>query len=242
MPKKINVVSLSDIKPIESEDDVSVVNNDEVTQIKETARSASSYANMAEAIKEEEALNPPEDNPVEEASKPKPKRKPPVKKQLIGGELLSHNKVIAKPKVVEETVAVVEPVPEPVIEVKEEIPQKKVKTLELVKCPKCDKEMTCRTLRYDHHKTCPGEKVEREKIPVQRRIKKEVVETKQPPAHIHIPEEIIEQPSKRVLGPEAMLLVEQEVKKRIMSSVQDRLHQRLKLKEEKIKKLATQIA
>lgn len=213
MPKKINVVSLSDIKPIESEDDVSVVNNDEVTQIKE-------------AIKEEEALNPPEDNPVEEAPKPKPKRKPPVK----------------KPKVVEEVAQVPEPLPEPVIEVKEEMPQKKVKTLELVKCDKCGKEMTKRTLRYDHHKTCPGEKVEREKIPVQRRIKKEVVETKSSTQPINIPEEIIERPPKGVLGPEALLLVEQEVKKRIQSSVQDRIHQRLKVKEEKIKKLATQIA
>ena len=199
MPKKINVVSLSDIKPIEVEDDT-VQSNDELNQIKE-------------AIKEEEALNPPEDNPVEEASKPKPKRKPPVK----------------KPKVVEEQPpeSAPEPVVEPVVEpVKEEVTQKKVKTLELVECPNCHKQMTKRTLRYDHRKTCPGEKVEREKIPVQRRIKKEVVETKRPPAPIRIPEEIIEQ----------------EVKKRILSSVQDRLHQRLKLKEEKIKKLATQIA
>ena len=222
MPRKINVVSLSDIKPTESEDDVSVVNNDEVTQIKETARPVSSYANMAEAIKEEETLNK-----TIEAPKPKPKRKPPVK----------------KPKVVEETVAVVEPIPEPTPEpVVEQLPkgvlepsskveqpsdpQKKVKTLELVECPSCHKQMTKRTLRYDHHKICPGEKVDREQIPVQRRIKKEVVETKQPPAPMRIPEDIIEQ----------------EVKKRIQSSIQDRMQQRLKLKEERIKKLASQIA
>ena len=82
--------------------------------------------------------------------------------------------------------------------------------------------MTKRTLRYDHDKTCPGQKIERETIPVQRRIKKEPVEQKQ----ITIPEE----------------LIVQEVQKRMQNSVQDRIHHKLKLKEERIKKLASQIA
>ena len=102
-----------------------------------------------------------EDKPlVEEETKPKPKRKPPVK----------------KPKVVEEA-SVVE-APEPVVEtvvepVKEEQPQKKVKTLELVKCGKCGKEMTQRTLRYDHDKTCKGAPIKREDITIKKRIKKD---------------------------------------------------------------------
>ena len=88
--------------------------------------------------------------------------------------------------------------------------------------------MTKRTLRYDHDKTCPGAKVDREQIPVKRRapVKKEVVETKKiVEDKINIPEHIIEE----------------EVKKRIQSSFQDRIQQRMKLKEDRMKKLSSQI-
>ena len=85
--------------------------------------------------------------------------------------------------------------------------------------------MTQRTLRYDHDKTCKGAPVKREDIPVQKRVKKDIPKQKES-TPISIPEEIIEQ----------------EVKKRIQNTLQDRMHQRLKIKEEKIKKLATQIA
>ena len=201
MPKQINVVSLSDIKPVEEDDIQPTTNNDELNEIKE-------------AIKEEESRNAMEDKPMEEATKPKPKRKPPAKKT----------------KVVEEEVPIPEPIPEPtpepVVEIKEELP-KKVKTLELVKCEKCNKEMTKRTLRYDHDKTCKGAPVKREDIPVKKRVKK-VSSPKQATTQqeIIIPEHIIEQ----------------EVKKRIQLSVQDRMQQRLKLKEERIKKLSANIA
>jgi hypothetical protein len=158
---------------------------------------------IKEEIKKEEETKPVVE--VVEEVKPKPKRKPAVKK-------------------VKEEVAVV--VEQPQEEPKEE--PKKTKTVELVKCDKCGKEMTKRTLRYDHEKTCSGVKIEREKIPVKRRtpVKKEVDEKETVETKINIPEEIIEQ----------------EVKKRIQNSVQDRIHQRMKVKEEKIKKLASQIA
>jgi hypothetical protein len=145
-----------------------------------------------------------------EEVKAKPKRKPPAKKA----------------KVIEETVEPIpESIPEPIPEVKEETPPKKVKTLELVKCEKCNKEMTKRTLRYDHDKTCKGAPIKREDVPVQKRVKK-VVEEKQPTQQVIIPEHIIEQ----------------EIKKRIQSTVQDRVQQRMKLKEERIKKLSAHIA
>ena len=195
MPKKKNVVSLSDIKA--AEEDTVESNNDERNQI-------------TEAIKEEESLNPPVvDQPIEEV-KTKPKRKPAAKKA----------------KVIEEESVVVEPVLEPVVEVKEE-PAKKVKTLELVKCEKCSKEMTKRTLRYDHDKTCKGAPIKREDIPVQKRAKK----TNSPKQQQTLPQTII---------PEH--IIEQEIKKRIQSSLQDRVQQRMKLKEERIKKLSANIA
>ena len=198
MPNKIHVVNLSHIKPAEEDSEEIKNDNDERNQI-------------TEAIKEEEALNPPEEvNPTvidTQEAKPKPKRKAAPKKI----------------KVVEEAAPIPEPVVESIPEPTPE-PQKKVKTLELVKCDKCNKEMTKRTLRYDHPKTCKGAPINREEIPVQKRTK-----PASPPKVVQptvIPDDIIEQ----------------EVKKRIQNSIQDRLHMKLKQKEERIKKLAEKIA
>ena len=103
--------------------------------------------------------------------------------------------------------------------------QKKLKTVELVKCEKCDKELTKRTLRYDHEKTCPGEPIVREALPVKRRgvSKKETEKQTEP---VNIPNE----------------LIEQEVKKRMQLTARDRIQQKMKLRDERIKRLTTQIA
>ena len=58
-----------------------------------------------------------------------------------------------EPPVVEE--------PRPIInvveEVKEEPPvSKNIKTVELVQCPKCNKKLTERTLKYSHEAVCPA--------------------------------------------------------------------------------------
>ena len=81
---------------------------------------------------------------------------------------------------------------------KEDTPQKKTKTIELVECPKCHKQMSKRTLRYDHDKTCKGAPIKREDIPVQKRVKK-VTSPKQTATQqeIIIPEHIIEQEVKK---------------------------------------------
>ena len=44
-----------------------------------------------------------------------------------------------------------------------------MKTLEMVDCEKCGKQMTKTTLRYHHDKTCPGEKVNKEELPVKKK-------------------------------------------------------------------------
>jgi hypothetical protein len=153
---------------------------------------------IKEAIKEEESQQP-------EPISVKPKRKAAAR----------------KPKV-EPVEPVIEQVEEPVIESPKVEQSKKVKTLELVKCDKCNKEMTKRTLRYDHPKTCKGAPINREDIPVQKRTKAptKVVEP------TIIPEDVIEN----------------EVKKRIQNTIQDRMQMKLKQKEERIKKLAEKIA
>jgi len=56
---------------------------------------------------------------------------------------------------VETPVVVTQPL-EPIIE--EQVKEDKiVRTNELVKCPKCDKNVTRKTLKYSHKKTCSGE-------------------------------------------------------------------------------------
>ena len=83
----------------------------------------------------------------------------------------------------------------------------------MVDCEKCGKQMTKTTLRYHHDKTCPGEKVNKEELPV----KKRVVKDKTPP-------EVIEpKPDKAI-------------------TYKDRLNQQIQIKKESIKKLATNIA
>ena len=77
-------------------------------------------------------------------------------------------------------------------------------------------------MRYDHGKNCPGQPIVRDAIPVKRRAP---VKDKKPEVEV-IPDDI----------------VEQEVKKRIQNIAQERLHARLKVKEERIKKLSAHIA
>ena len=145
-----------------------------------------------------------EAGPIEEEVKPKPKRKP--SKKDINSEQVEAEPVEDKPKLKRSTKKIiVEPVePEPVEDIEDIKPKakakrkpkkeiivedltpviepvaevkKNIKTLEQVDCPKCDKPMTKTTLRYHHDKTCPGEKVNREDIPVKKRtIKEKVVE------------------------------------------------------------------
>ena len=79
---------------------------------------------------------------------------------------------------------------------KNQLRHKRKKTVELVKCGKCDKELTKRTLRYDHEKTCPGEPDSRESVPVKRRAPVKKVEVEK---NNHIPVEIIEREMQKQL-------------------------------------------
>ena len=124
--------------------------------------------------------------------KPKPKAKRKPKKEII----------------VEDLTAAVEELPAPV----KELPKKNIKTLEQVECPKCEKPMTKTTLRYHHDKSCSGEKINREDIPVKKRVVKD-----------KIPEVIEPKLDKSAL-------------------YRERLNQQMKIKKEAIKKLATHIA
>ena len=114
-----------------------------------------------------------------------------------------------------------EPTP-PTAEVEEKQPDKKTKTVELVSCPDCEKEMSKKTLRYSHEKNCTGKPVVREEVPVKRRA----------PVKTSKPKEVIEQ---YVSIPEE--IIQQELNKR----VKEQKESRIRAKDEKIKKLAMQI-
>ena len=179
-----------------------------------------------------------EAEPIEEEVKPKPKRKP--SKKDITAEPVEAEPVEDKPKLRRSTKKIiVEPVePEPVEDIEDIKPKakrkpkkeiivedltpviepvaevkKNIKTLEQVDCPKCDKPMTKTTLRYHHEKTCPGEKVNKEQLPVKKRIIKDKVN----------PEVIEPKPDKA-------------------TTYKERLNEHIKIKTESIKKLASNIA
>lgn len=192
---------------------INVVNLTEGRDITEQANEeinreeAEQLNQIKEEIKKEEEVIP-----IEPPTDVKPKRKAAPRK---------------KKEVVEEA-------PPEITQPEEEKPVEKpnkVKTVELVNCPKCKKEMTKRTLRYDHEKTCPGEPIVREAIPVKRRapVKKEK-EVEKKPEEVKTPTEIPNE------------IIEREVNKRLTMTAQERLQQRMRLKDEKIKKLASQIA
>lgn len=139
--KQINVVSLSHIKPIEDGEEGTIKDNDERSQI---------VAN----IKDVEDLREQAIETVEEV-KPKTKRKTPTKTA----------------KVIEENIPVPESTPELPVEPVVETKEKKIRTVELYKCDKCNKELTQRALRYTHPKFCPGEEINRNNVPVKRQAK-----------------------------------------------------------------------
>lgn len=145
--------------------------------------------------------------------KAKAKRKPPLRpKQEV------------KEEIKEEIVSTPPPQKEEVEEKQPEGTETKVKTVELVNCPDCKKEMSKKTLRYTHEKNCTGKPIVREEIPVKRRppAKATAPPAKAKESYVSIPEEIIQQ----------------ELNKR----VKEQREARLRAKDEKIKKLAMNIA
>ena len=196
MVKNIHVVNLSEHETPSAEEEI--------------------LDNIKESIKQEEEVIPKRKPPTKKvkveqqsmeatsSSGPKPKRKPAVRKIKVVNEEPTVEEQIVEP-VLEEEVA------------KETKPAKKIKTVELIQCDKCGKELTKKSLRYSHEKNCPGKPINREELPVKRQTRKpnenEILDVK---------EEIIQK----------------EVEKRIINSRESKM----KLKEEKIKKLAQQIA
>ena len=87
----------------------------------------------------------------------------PVEPVVMKKKRASRAKVVPVPDIEPEVEHEVEPVVvEPVVEVdsedvvKPEDEPRNIKTIELVVCPKCNKKLTSRTLKYSHESVCPG--------------------------------------------------------------------------------------
>ena len=143
--KQINVVHLSEVKPIEDHQDERELVKQSIEQEEQLFEDKVSDATIQE-----------------EAPKQKPKRKSPTKKT----KLIEHE---TKPihELPEEVDTAIETIPKEITKQ----PEKKIKTVELHKCEKCNKEMTQRALRYTHPQYCTGQEVKRNDVPVKRQVK-----------------------------------------------------------------------
>ena len=143
-----------------------------------------------------------------------------------------------------EVVATPEVQAEPTQEVKQEVevvkeePVKKV--VEQVKCPKCDKMMSQKSLRYTHEQNCRGKTVKTEDLPVKRRSKNEVTKSNHqtPTNKKEVYNEIV---GKNVDINTSEVHIPEELKAEVFKSIQ-RQHARLKMREDNLNRLRMQIA
>ena len=92
-----------------------------------------------------------------------------------------------------ETVEEIPPETPPVEETQiNQIPETKTRQQELIKCPKCDKMVTKKTMKYTHKNTCIGE--EQNKLKTEVKQKEKVVEVVKPEPVHDIEEVPIKQP------------------------------------------------
>lgn len=215
MPKKIKVVDLEKTEQQPPPEEI-VVEFDDFSKIKKEVNNIDTYDDKNDN-NEVEVIDNNNNNEIKEKKVRKPRA---TKKNIIVEEVKPIEE--DKPVIIEEVKPVVI---EEVKPIEEEVKStKKIRTQELVECDKCSKQMTKKTLRYFHEKSCPGVVIDKETLPVKKRtIKKDNVENIN---NINIPEEVIEN----------------EVKKRIEYRYQEKIKEKLKKKEENIKKLAAQIA
>ena len=208
---------MSEIEELENEIIVDFNSNDSFSKIKNQVEKPKPKRQSSKKIIVEQVEAVETVEAIEEDIKPKPKRKSTKKDIIIEPVEAIEDIEDIKPKpkrkstkkdIIIEDLKPVEEAPAPV----EETPKKNIKTLEQVECPKCEKPMTKTTLRYHHDKSCSGEKINREDIPVKKRVVKD-----------KIPEVIEPKLDKSAL-------------------YRERLNQQMKIKKEAIKKLATNIA
>ncbi len=138
-------------------------------------------------------------------------------------------------------------VEEPSTAVVEEPKTEKIKkVVEQVKCKKCNKSMTPKTLRYSHEQNCSGEVVKTEELPVKRRTTKKVEPekiTKEKPIQDETNKKEIYNKivAKNVNIESSEISIPEEIKQEVFKSFQ-RQQARMKMKEDNLNRLRMQIA
>ena len=144
-----------------------------------------------------------------------------------------------------EAVTKIEEVPTLVSEEKVESKEKVKKVIEQVKCPKCDKMMSQKSLRYTHEQNCKGKVVKTEDLPVKRRTDKKVQPTK-----VSQKEEVQTTTNKKDIYEQVVaknvslntseVEIPEELKNEVLKTIQ-RQQARLKMREENLNRLKMQI-
>jgi len=226
MPKKIKVVDVVSEEVKNEEPEPSV--NEEVNDIEQTSNDIALAS--AQAINEE-PLPDIEDTPKPKA---KPKAKPRTKKAPM--EVILETK--EEPTKSDETQ--IRP------QIKEEPKTDKVKkVIEQVKCPKCDKMMSSKSLRYTHEQNCKGQVVKTEELPVKRRAKSEPakppISLGQTPKQENDKKEIYKKIVNNNISNKNETEIPEELKQEVLKTIQ-RTQLRMKMKEDNINRLKMQIA
>ena len=229
MPKKIKVVDVVSEEVKNEEPEPSV--NEEVNDIEPIN---DSFPQNDEKLNEEPLPD------IEDIPKPKakPKAKPRTKKTPIE----------VTPEIKEEETLPTESGESQITpQVKEETKNDKVKkVIEQVKCPKCDKMMSSKSLRYTHEQNCKGAVVKTEELPVKRRTKKEPAT---PPIELMQTDKLKNNDKKEIykkivntnISNQHETEIPEELKQEVLKTIQ-RQHLRMKMKEDNINRLKMQIA
>ena len=186
---------------------------------------------------EQETVNetpPPTDDvePVTVEQLPKPKAKPRSKKKET---------VTPEVPTLEEVEPVKEVVPEPTALNEAEVKVKVKKVVEQVKCPKCDKMMSQKSLRYTHEQNCKGEVVKTEDLPVKRRTANKVeATTKDVKVETNKKDMYNKIVGKNVNIETSEVQIPEELKLEVLKSIQ-RQQERIRMKEDNLSKLKMQI-
>jgi hypothetical protein len=221
MGKKIKVVDIAKEETVSKEEEPTQV-TDEV---------------IPEQVNEEPVVDvqPAVQSDIVEKPKAKPRSK---KKEVTPPEVPT--------EVVPAVAEVLEP-SQPVEVTKEEVKTEKIKkVVEQVKCKKCNKSMTPKTLRYSHEQNCSGAVVNTEDLPVKRRTTKKVepasatttttLQDKTNQKEIY--NKIV---AKNVNIDSSEIDIPEELKQEVFKSFK-RQQERVKMKEDNLNRLRMQIA
>ena len=140
-------------------------------------------------------------------------------------EVIEKQEVEPKPE--PETKPEPEPKPEPVET------QTKTRVQELIKCPKCDKMVKLKTLKYSHKKTCSGEECNQKKI-----VKEEPLPEK-PAAVVNDIDETPKQEAPKISRTKSIMIPEkiQITPEMMKEHRQNMMKERLQLRQNNMKRL-----